>query len=139
MSIWKHVSLLWWKSNEFLIIKKLSGCIVVLFRSYFIPKICFEKYVPVFFCLVYICLVRWEAYTQKKIKTGYPRASHRDHAFLCTEPVLKVALQMGCLGFFSVYSPRSSVFKWRKKFTCLCISVQSNTWIFLQLLSKISF
>lgn len=35
---------------------------------FLISKICFEKYVSVFFGLVYTCVVRWKEYIQKKLK-----------------------------------------------------------------------
>lgn len=58
---------------------------------------------------LHLCGQAKRVYT-KKIKAGYPCTCHRHDAFLWTQPVLRLELQMGCLGFFSTYSPRSNVY-----------------------------
>lgn len=64
---------------------------------------------------LHLCGQAKRVYT-KKIKADYPCTCHRHDAFLWTQPVLRLGLQMGYLGFFSTYSPRSNVYNWRKNF-----------------------
>lgn len=74
--------------------------------NFFISNICLKNMSLFSLFGLHLCGQVKRVYT-KKIETCYPCTCRRDHAFLWTEPVLRLELQMGWLGFFCTYSPRA--------------------------------